>query len=73
MPTAALLIVKPEAKITIKTKREACSPFFLYICLNKSSLMKIKHLFIGLLLAATTPGIMAQPIKKQYFVSKAGT
>lgn len=35
--------------------------------------MKIKHLFIGLLLAATTPGIMAQPIKKQYFVSKAGT
>ena len=35
--------------------------------------MKIKHLFIGLLLAATTPGIMAQPIKKQYFVCKAGT
>ena len=35
--------------------------------------MKIKHLFIGLLLAATTPGIMAQPIKKQHFVSKAGT
>ena len=35
--------------------------------------MKIKHLFIGLFLAATTPGIMAQSIKKQYFVSKAGT
>ena len=35
--------------------------------------MKIKHLFIGLLLAATPPGTMAQPIKKQYIVSKAGT
>ena len=35
--------------------------------------MKIKHLFIGLFLAATTPGIMAQSIKKQYFVCKAGT
>ena len=35
--------------------------------------MKIKHLFIGLFLAATTPGIMAQSIKKQYFVSKAVT
>ena len=35
--------------------------------------MKIKHLFIGLFLAATIPGIMAQSIKKQYFVCKAGT
>lgn len=35
--------------------------------------MNIKHLFLGLLIAATTSGAMAQTVSKQYFVSKPGT
>ena len=35
--------------------------------------MKIKHLFIGILLATTALNVAAQPVSKQYFVPKAGT
>lgn len=35
--------------------------------------MKIKHLFIGILLATTALNVAAQSVSKQYFVPKAGT
>ena len=35
--------------------------------------MKIKHLFIGILLATTALNVAAQPVSKQYFVPKGHT